>query len=59
VERGARHFQKVVVPMGIEASPQSWSDGRLAPVRRAATAVLLLLAAAGASSIGEGVAGHA
>ena len=44
--------------MGIEASPLSWSDGGLAPVRRAATAVLLL-AAAGASSIGEGAAGHA
>jgi hypothetical protein len=44
--------------MCIEASPPSWSDRRLAPVRRAATAVLLL-AVAGASSIGEGAAGHA
>jgi hypothetical protein len=43
--------------MGIEASPPSWSDGRPALVRRAVTAVLLL-AAAGASSIGEGAVGH-
>jgi hypothetical protein len=44
--------------MGIEVSLPSWSGGRLAPIRRAATAVLLL-AAAGASSIGEGAAGNA
>ena len=45
--------------MGIEAAPPARSDARPPSTARCAPAAALLLAAAGASPVGEGVAGHA